>query len=391
MRPNIYPNARILRVYGYDETDEESLSKRGMVKIDLEGFMTESYESEESREEGFEEERRQQPDAVLIYPYGFMPSTDENQVTTAIRGHPMNQNYGFVAPPRRGDKVIAMNFGDGRWVVLGARPTTVAAQPPHSIADLSFVHRSGSSIRFNDRFPSSMSDPWGSVDDFENLSGHLTSVGNRMMWLGGTRFLPHGLMSDYEKHQIQIDIREVVAGETEITKYDYSQIFDNTDSPALATYYEPWTTTMGTKKFLRPPSIDEGMIMLHHGGGMIKISDSTAGNMSHLKMGARGVTIYVGEEYWNAGLRDETTHVSGVDSTVEDDVIKIVHPSGVIFRIDAAGVITVGTKTKQAIGHGDLVTKHPTVNLFGALCYDQAAGPGHEHTSIKSQDEVWIP
>jgi hypothetical protein len=137
-----------------------------MVRINYEGFMSDLAEDDESTEIS-DFQARFEVDAVLLMPFGFKPTTDENQTTLARSSHPLNQQYGFIAPPRRGDKVVAAFLGHNRWVVLSAYPAVGGnEQPPHTEANLSFIHRSGSSIRFNDQYPSSMTGlPTGDFDE----------------------------------------------------------------------------------------------------------------------------------------------------------------------------------------------------------------------------------
>lgn len=402
-----YPHARVLRVYG-NSTDD--LAKRGKILVNYMGFISDIAEEEQTKEQVQISEYQAQfeVDADAVYSYGFKPTTDEAQTSTKRRADPMNQQYGLVAPPRRGDVVLVMQIGDENWLVLGAIPARGGNErPPHHECDLSFIHRSGSSIRFNDHYPSSMTGL--PADDYDGITGHMTLVGNRVMWLSGSKWLSHGLLADHEAHSINIELNEEQEGETK-TIHTYASTFDNSEEPSSSSdpYYVPWTDDLGSSKFLKPPEITDGFALIHEGGGLFRIS--TGGdNHSHMKVGARGVTIYAGQKYWNAGLMDETTHDSpALDSTVEDDVIKILHHSGAYIKIDANGKISIvtadgqdyvitatgaegevvlGSKGKQAIGHGDSTTTHTVLTIFGAPSPDSP----HSHTVSKSQDEVWIP
>lgn len=399
-----YPHARVLRVYG-NSTDD--LAKRGKILVNYMGYISDISEKEQTKEEVQISEYQAQfeVDADAVYSYGFKPTTDEAQASTKRHDDPMNQQYGLVAPPRRGDVVLVMQVGDENWLVLGSIPARGGnEQPPHHECDLSFIHRSGSSIRFNDHYPSSMTDL--PTDDYDGITGHMTLVGNRVMWLSGSKWLSHGLLADFEAHSINIELND---GEED--GHTYANKFDNSEEPSSSSdpYYTPWADSLGDNKFLKPPEITDGFALIHEGGGLFRIS--TGGdNHSHMKVGARGVTIYAGQKYWNAGLMDESTHDSpALDSTVEDDVIKILHHSGAYIKIDTAGVISIvtadgenyvitgtgagkiilGSEGKQVIGHGDSTSSHIVMNAFGMPCYGDETG--HDHTVVKSQDEVWIP
>lgn len=311
----------------------------------------------------------------------------------------------MISPPRVGDRVLVGHFGGKKWVILCVFPAQGGSeQPPHDETDLSIIHRSGSSVRFNDRYPSTQTGL--PTDTFDGISGHMTLVGNRVMFLSGDKFLAHGLMSDFDAQDVNIDLNDDVSG-----GHTYASVFDNTIEPSSGSdpYYAPWDSSLGDKKFLQPPALDEGYAVVHDGGGLIRIEKGT-GNHSNMRLGARGVTIYAGQKYWNAGLKGETTHDSPApDSDIEDDVIKILHHSGAYIKIDIdgsisivtasgqnyvieatdAGKIVLGSEGKQVIGHGDGTTSHTVINAFGFTTYE--APTGHAHTVNKSQDEVWIP
>ena len=405
-----YPHARVLRVYG-NSTDD--LAKRGKILINYMGYISDISEKEQTKERAQISEYQGQfeVDADPVYSYGFKPTTEEAQSSTKRRSNPMNQQYGLVAPPRRGDVVLAMQIGDENWLVLGAIPARGGnEQPAHHECDLSFIHRSGASIRFNDHYPSSMTDL--PTDDYDGITGHVTLVGNRVMWLSGSKWLSHGLLADHEAHSINIELNEEQEEGKEKVIHTYADVFDNSEEPSSSEdpYYAPWADDLGDDKFLKPPEIIEGFAIIHEGGGLFRFS--TGGdNHSHMKVGARGVTIYAGQKYWNAGLMDESTHDSpALDSTVEDDVIKILHHSGAYIKIDANGKISIVTANgqnyeiigtgggtvllgesadRQVIGHGDPTDYHVVMNAFGIPSYGDATG--HKQLVEKSQDEVWIP
>lgn len=399
-----YPDAKVIEVYGSSEND---FAYRGMVKVNYMGYIGYTVTESSSEQEIVVSEYQGQfeVDAYVMLPYGFKPTTDLSQSSTSKIKHPLNQQYGMIAPPRIGDRVMVGHFGGGKWVVMGTFPAHGGnEQPPHDNCDLSFIHRSGSSIRFNDGYPSTQTGlPTG---NFDGVTGHMTLVGNRVMFLSGSKFLPHGLLSDFEVHGLKLDTGDESDG------YVYPNIFDNELEPSSSSdpYYDNWDSDLGTKKFLRPPNLSEGYAVVHDGGGLIRIEKGTD-NHSNMRLGARGVTIYAGKKYWNAGLYGDTTHVSPApDSTMEDDVIKIIHHTGAYIKIDAdgaisivtadgqdyvitatgaAGEIVLGSKGVKVVGDGDTTTIHVVVNAFGASTYE--APTGHSHTVNASQDEVWIP
>ena len=134
-----YPHARVLRVYGNSIDD---LAKRGKILVNYMGFISDISEKEQSPEEVQISEYQAQfeVDADAVYSYGFKPTTDEAQASTKRRTDPMNQQYGLVAPPRRGDVVLVMQIGDDNWLVLGSIPARGGnEQPLHHECDLSFM------------------------------------------------------------------------------------------------------------------------------------------------------------------------------------------------------------------------------------------------------------
>jgi hypothetical protein len=354
-----YPDAKVIGVYSSSESD---FAYRGMVRVNYMGYIGYTITESSTKEEVLVSEYQGQfeVDAYVMLPYGFKPTTDDAQASTSKIGHPLNQQYGVIAPPRIGDRVMVGHFGGGKWVVMGAFPAHGGnEQPPHDDCDLSFIHRSGSSVRFNDGYPSAQTGlPTG---NFDGVTGHMT-------------------LDDVEP------------------------------SSSPDPYYDNWDSELGTKKFLSPPKLSEGYAVVHEGGGLIRIEKGTD-NHSNMRLGARGVTIYAGKKYWNAGLQGDTTHDSPApDTTMEDDVIKIVHHSGAYIKIDcdgaisivtadgqdyvitatgATGEIVLGSKGVKAVGDGDTTTIHVVVNAFGISTYESPTG--HSHTVNASQDEVWIP
>lgn len=400
-----YPDAKVIQVYGSSEDDAEL---RGMIRVNYMGYMGYATTEESTEQETLvsEYQGRFEVDAYMGLPYGFKPTTDNVQASTSRISHPLNQQYGMIAPPRIGDRVLVAHFGGNKWVIMCVFPAHGGnEQPPHDEHDLSIIHRSGSSVRFNDGFPSAQTGL--PAENFDGMSGHMTLVGNRVMFLSGEKFLPHGLMSDFEVQGVSIDLNDEDA-----SGHAYASVFDNDSEPSASSdpYYEPWDSDLGTKKFLKPPALDEGYAVVHDGGGLIRIEKGTE-NHSNMRLGARGVTIFAGQKYWDAGLRGETTHDSPApDSDIEDNVIKIVHHSGAYIKIDtdgsisivtadgqdyvitatgAAGEIVLGSKGVKVVGDGDSTTNHVVINAFGFSTYDSPTG--HTHTVNASQDEVWIP
>ena len=401
-----YPDGVVISVYG---SSEDAPELRGMVRVNYMGYIGYATTNESTSEEilAAEYQGSFETDAHLgNIGYAYKPITEEVQTTTTRISNPMNQQYGVVAPPMIGDRVLVGHFGGDKWIIMQVFPAHGGnEQPPHDEHDLSFIHRSGSSVRFNDGYPSTQSGlPDGT---FDGISGHMTLVGNRVMFLSGDKFLPHGLMSDFEVQGVNADLNDGTTG-----GHSYASIFDNTSEPSASSdpYYAPWDGSIGDKKFLQPPEISEGYAVVHEGGGLIQIQKG-ATNHSNMRFGARGVTICAGQKYWNAGLQGDTTHDSPApDSTVEDDVIKILHHTGAYIEIDAngaisivtadgqdyvitatgvAGEIVLGSKGVKVVGDGDGTSTHIVVNAFGMTTYEAATG--HTHVVNASQDEVYIP
>ena len=404
-----YPDAKVIHVYGSSEDD---IDYRGMVRVNYMGYIGYTTTEPDTDQDAVVSQYQGQfeVDAYMGLWGAFKPTTEGAQSTTDRISHPMNQQYGFISPPRIGDRVLVAHFGGDKWVVLAIFPAQGGnEQPPHDDVDLSIIHRSGSSVRMNDRYPSSQTGL--PVGDFDGISGHLSLVGNRVMFLSGNMFLPHGLLSDFEARNVNIDLND-----DDVDGHSYASVFDNASEPNATSnpYYEPWDGSLGAKKFLQPPVVDEGYVLVHDGGGMIRIQKGTE-NHSNMRLGARGVTIFVGQKYWNAGLKDETSHDSPAPvSTIEDDVFKIVHHSGAYIKIDANGKINIVTADGQdyeiaGTGAGSVLLGSGATNnviaenvdtdtttlidsIFQLPCRDATTQlPAHKHGLTAGQSEVKVP
>lgn len=407
-----YPDAVVINVYG---SSDEFPDYRGMVRINYMGYIGYATTDSSTDDEVIVSKYQGQfeVDAFIGSTGGFKPTTEEVQSTTTRISNPMNQQYGMISPPRIGDRALVGYFGGNKWVIMCVFPAHGGnEQPPHDDCDLSMIHRSGSSIRFNDGYPSSQTELPG--ETFDGISGHMTQVGNRVMFLSGEKFLPHGLMSDFESQGVNLDLNDGTAD-----GHSYANVFDNTLEPSSSSdpYYDPWDASIGSKKFLQPPELTEGYAVIHDGGGMIRIERGT-GNHSNMRFGARGVTIYAGQKYWNAGLQDLTSHTSPAPtSDIEDDVFKIVHHSGAYIKIDANGKISIVTAdgqsyeivgtgagtvnlgagaTHNVISDNDNTDAHIlTDKLFQLPVTDMGVDPtgliGHKHALVAGQSEVKVP
>jgi hypothetical protein len=321
-----YPESVVLEVYA------ENHERRGWVKINYRGLISE--------QEDFDVHKFDR-DACLLQSFGFKPITEEAQASTSKIAHPMNQQYGFVAPPKRGDRVLVMRQGRS-WIVIGSLPATGGNEPPIShVDDLSYIHRSGSSLRFNDQYPG------------------VTGV-------AGGRFLPFGLLAEHASQtDVKIDINDGTEG-----GYAYSALFDNSE-PTPGTYYDPWADTIGSKKFLSPPdSVPANtLFFLHQGGGLLKMAPLDT-DYTGAKFTAGGFTVSVGKKYWAAGLKDqndcsgEGVVAATKDTDPIDGVIRIQNEVGAYIEWTAAGGITIATADGQTFtvtstGAGDLVVEAP--------------------------------
>lgn len=401
-----YPDAKIIQVYG---SSDDNPDLRGMVRVNYMGYIGYVTTESQSEEDAIVAEYQGQfeVDAYLTFPFAFKPTTKDAQSTTDRTSDPLNQQYGFISTPRIGDRVLVAFFGGSKWIVMGVFPAHGGnEQPPHDEHDLSIIHRSGSSIRFNDKYPSSQTGlPTG---NFDGISGHMSLVGNRVMFLSGDKFLAHGLLGDFESKDVSIDLNDGSSG------HSYDSIFDNASAPSSSSdpYYAPWDGSLGSKKFLRPPEITEGYAVVHEGGGLIRI-ESGVDNHSNMRFGARGVTIFAGQKYWNAGLRDETTHDSPApDSTIEDNVLKLLSQSGAYIRIEGkisivtadgedyeivatgGGFVLLGEGASNSVIGEDVDTDGTTLidTIFQLPCRDVVTQlPSHTHGLTANQSEVKVP
>jgi len=365
-----YPESVVLEVYA------ENHERRGWIKINYHGLI--------SDKEDFDVHKFDR-DACLLQSFGFKPITEEGQASTSKIAHPMNQQYGFVAPPKRGDRVLVMRQGRS-WFVLGSLPATGGNEPPIShVDDLSFIHRSGSSLRFNDQYPGVT----GGFDEFDGITGSTTLVAQRAMVLAGGRFLPFGLLAEHASQtDVKIDINDGAEG-----GYAYSALFDN-EKPVTDYYYDPWVDTIGSKKFLSPPDTvgANTLFILHQGAGLLKMAPLDK-DYTGTKLTAGGFTISVGKKYWAAGLKNqndcsgEDVVAATKDTDPVDGVIRIQNEVGAYIEWTAAGGITVATADGQTFtvtstGAGNLVVEAPGAGnvLLG--------GSGAAHNVISDNDST---
>lgn len=408
-----YPEAIVTQVY------DSNSPKRGMAQIDYTG----SLEIEGDIKSMFT------VDAWILYPYGFKPDTEDNQVSINRLNHPMNQPYGIWSPPRRGDKVLALCCGPNRWFIVGSLPFQGNEHTISDQNDMSFIHRSGASIRMNDRYPGVT----GGTGEFDGITGNMSLVGNRTMMLIGSKFLPFGLLGNHAFHStIKFDLNDG-------TTSDYATRFDNGD-PNSVNYYEPWDSNATSKLFMSPPDnvLANQFFMLHQGGGVMKIFEQPlAINYSGLKIAMGGITISAGTKYWGAGMKDQddcssegvadatktTNPVSGTiriqqengayielgangqvtivtgngqDYTIDVDdngdlILRTEGTGDVILDAAGSGVVKLGGSgaVTNVVKHGDSTSAHVVINAFGISTYE--ATTGHTHTVNASQTEVKVP
>jgi len=393
---SFYPDAVIVQVYDGSVTLANGKNGLGWVRVNLAGYIGEDRQW--VRDEW-------DVDALLVVQYASKPTTDETQSSSRKLESPLNQQYGMITPPRRGDKVIVGWFGPDRYFVMGVYPAPGGSElPSYTSDDLSYIHRSGASIRFNDKYPGVTAPV---PDEYDGITGAMSIVANRAIHLVGSKFLPFGLMAEHASQDIKIDLNE-----PESDGYAYTSIFD--DAVPSSTYYQPWDTSATGKKFVGPPNEafpstatnvgSDTFYLLHQGGGVFKMVPVNT-DYTGIKMAADGMTIAVGTEYWDAGLRNKDTgHTSPApDSTIVSGELNIVHESGAKVRIDTTGNVYIDTNgqilylgdsggsPQNVVKHGDSTSAHITVNMLGMICYDQTVTPGHTHTVVASQTEVKIP
>jgi len=315
----------------------------------------------------------------------------------------MNQQYGMIAPPRVGDKVLVVNCGPRRYFVIGVYPLSGGNEPPsYTSDDLSFIHRSGASIRFNDKYPGVTAPV---PDEYDGITGAMSMVANRAIHLVGSKFLPFGLMAEHASQDIKIDINDESDG------YDYTGIFAD-DVPGSA-YYQPWDTSATGKKFVGPPNAalpntttdvgSDTFYLLHQGGGVFKLYPQPADtDYSGMKIAVGGWTISVGKEYWDAGLQNKDTSSSAHADTqgtapVEGQIlmqnsagasIKVAANGDVI--IDSQGSIKLGgdSAASNVLSDADETSVVVGLNLVNAPLWSHTAG--HKHSIVAKQSEVKV-
>lgn len=373
-----YPEAIVTKVYDADS------EKRGMVEIDYSG----SLESDD------EIAGRFIVDAWILHPYGFKPTTEQGQVSIKKTTHPMNQPYGMWVPPRRGEKVLALYCGPNRWFIVGSAPVQGNEHTISDEGDLSTIHRSGASVRLNDRYPGVT----GGSGEHTGITGNVSLVGNRTMMLIGSKFLPFGLLGNHAFHSsIEFDLNDE-------TTSDYATKFDNSD-PDVTTYYEPWATSASGAPFMSPPDsvLSDQFFMLHQGGGMIKMYPQPSDtNYSGMKIAVGGWTISVGTEYWDVGLQDLDTstnaHADTQGTAPVAGQILVQNAAGAYMKMDASGNVEIDSKgsiklgktaNNKVISDADTTDKHIVINAFGIPSYDEPA-TGHDHGIVAGQSEVLV-
>ena len=374
-----YPEAIVIKVYDADS------EKRGMIQIDYTGNLQQEEEIAS----------RFIVDAWILGPYGFKPTTEDKQVSLKKTTHPMNQPYGMWAPPRRGDKVLALYCGPNRWFIVGSVPVQ---GNEHIIADehsMDTVHRSGASIRLNDRYPGVTA----GTEEHDGITGNMSLVGNRTMMLIGSKFLPFGLLANHAFHStVKMDLNDDPP-----TTPDYATKFDNGD-PDSVTYYEPWATTADSAPFMSPPDsvLADQFFMLHQGGGLIKMyPQPTDTNYTGFKIAIGGWTISVGTEYWDAGLQNlDTSTNAHADTQATAPVVGqvlIQNAAGAYIKMDASGNIEIDSKgsiklgktaSNNVISDADTTDQHIVTNAFGIPTYE--APSGHNHGIVAGQSEVKV-
>lgn len=390
--PTVYTNAAILEVYDSSVTLKTGKNGLGWVKIHLLGFIGEVDQTVRDQ---------WTVDALLLMSYSFKPTTEDAQSTTKKTPSPMNQQYGMIAPPRRGDKAVVIH-GPDEYFVLGIYPAPGGNEPPsYTPDDLSLIHRSGASIRLNDKHPG-VTTP--AEDEYSGITGAMSTVANRAIHLIGSKFLPYGLMAEHASQSAKIDINDESDG------YAYADIFD--DAEPSSTYYQPWATDAIGKKFLGPPHADLGgtevgsdeFYLLHQGGGVMKMYPQPSDTeYTGFKIAVGGWTISVGKEYWDAGIQNVDSsgdaHVDTRSTAPVEGQILLQNSAGASIKIDPSGDIIIDSQgaiklggasaSNNVLSSADTTDKHIVTNAFGIPTYE--APIGHDHDITAGQSEVKVP
>lgn len=387
--PEFYPDAVITRVYGSDDILRNKKSGIGWVQVNLLGFSGETNETVR---------KKWNVDAMLIMPYSFKPTTEDAQSSTKKLQSPLNQQYGMIAPPRRGDKAIVVYLGPKRYFVMGVYPAPGGNEPPsYTPDDLSLIHRSGASIRLNDKHPG-VTAP--AEDEYDGITGAMSTVANRAIHLIGSKFLPYGLMAEHASQLTKIDLNI-----EDSDGYAYADIFD--DSEPGTAYYQPWDPSMGSDWLLGPPHSDlsgtdvgsNEFYLLHQGGGLFRLYPQPSDTeYTGLKIAIGGWTISVGKEYWDAGIQNVDTssgaHTDTQSTAPVEGQIVLQNSAGAYIKMDPSGnvviesqgTIKLGTNATQAVvTHGDSTGVATTKMLFFM------DAPPHSHQEESDQSEVLAP
>jgi len=380
--------------------------------------------------------------AWIVVPYGLRVDTAEDQRGTSREERAINQSFGFYASPRVGDTVFLVGVSNNRtgtameYYVLGTPFGAInTTPPPIDSEDLQLVHRSGASIRLNDTFGGggSITSSGGNTgpEHMYGLTGNLSMTGNRVMILAGRKYLPHGLLSKYGDPRSPFRDYGIDVYDGALAGYKYSDKFDN-DVTATQMFDPFEDTTIGlTTKFLSPPDDDDPIIplndntllLLQQGGGVIRIDDHNQDDeYSRLTMAASSMSLMVGKEYRDVGLKGDSSSpggdAEGIDSSA--DVFEVQHKSGSRIKIDSDGNIEIfvangkdvtikdpngdgsiyiGEGSKQAIRDGDSTTSDKAVAAYMGVpdaLYGNLGLPathmhaGHSHTVKKSQDKTYV-
>jgi hypothetical protein len=423
----VFPRALVKRVYDGPSEESPSDIKRlrpGQVLVNTKGEWV-------ARSAG----SRDEP-AWVVIPYGSRPQTEEDQFSGNRTEHPLNQFFGFYGMPRIGDTVFMIGMARGEepmateFFVLGTVYTADVNKPPLADSeDLMMVHRSGASLRLNDTYGGGgvVTADEDEEGPLRGLTGNLTLIGNRLMVLSGSKYLPHGLLAKYGDPRerfssVAIDIFDGSTG-----GHLYSEVFDN--DPAENTFYDPFVDeTMSGKVFLRPPSADDDIIPLtdntmliaHHGGGVFRIDDHNAEEgYSRMTMSAASMTTLIGKDFRPLGLMGDSSapnsDTSGIDENADEYAVYQI--AGARFRINAYGDVDVfaapgrdiiinssdgngkvylGEGIKEVIRHDDSTTTNKAYESPGLHISPFFGIPhahvheGHAHKSVKSQETTYV-
>lgn len=440
----VFPRALVKKVYDGPQSDVAGDVKKlrpGQILVNTKGEWI-------SRSAG----SRDVP-AWVVTPYGMRPHTEEDQQTVNRTNNPFNQFFGFYAMPRVGDTVFLIGMSRGvesiatEFFVLGSVYSADVNVPPLADQeDLQLIHRSGASIRLNDTYVGGGSVSATSEGEgvTKGLTGNLTLVGNRLIVLSGSKYLPHGLLAKYG------DPRERFSGEkgAKIDTFDgssgghsYNDVFGN--DAVECTFFDPFAdTTMSGKTFLSPPSTtddlipltDNTMLIAQHGGGVFRIDDHKASvGYSRVTIGATSMSMFVGEEYRQLGLEGKSTGFEDKAAGIGEgesgygpvgtgsNTFELQHKTGTRITIDEDGAIYITTQDPNAKIMIDTADDGATIDMgmankaavkdYDETTNDQAqaalSGPpgthlgtlglphghahkGHKHNVVASQEKVYI-